>query len=263
FNLYIDRIRRDYRTNLSEQQYQNSNRNDLRVTIERGIPSMVDFTKTFNKRKVSIKGPTGGYQTVSASTDDIYYPSGSSDNMYAAYADITSFVQQNGLGNYTVADIALREGDGQSVGYYGGWAMVVVYENSKMNWRDVTIFDGFAYIKSLSNNYDTYYELPVSGFHAAQNGAVNVRLGMIAGEGDRSISGDFFKIRNSADTEWESLSHDYNSTNNFFNSSINTGGGLRIPNHENNTGLVIAMFDLDNTNNELIDNNDTATKFQF
>src|SRR5690606_9519102 len=100
FNLYIDRIRRDYRTNLSEQQYQNSNRNDLRVTIERGIPSMVDFTKTFNKRKVSIKGPTGGYQTVSASTDDIYYPSGSSDNMYAAYADITRFVQQNGLGNY-------------------------------------------------------------------------------------------------------------------------------------------------------------------
>ncbi|MBW6754611.1 hypothetical protein KXS42_23680, partial [Salmonella enterica subsp. enterica serovar Weltevreden] len=85
----------------------------------------------------SIKGPTAsGYSLVTANTNDIYYPTNSDGFMYSAYAEITDYVRTNGLGDYTVADIAVVEGDGGATGYYGGWSIVVVYENSKMKWRD-------------------------------------------------------------------------------------------------------------------------------
>ncbi|MEZ4856141.1 MAG: hypothetical protein R2812_06680 [Gelidibacter sp.] len=55
--------------------------------------------------------------------------------------------------------------------------MVVVYENSKMKWRDVTVFDGHAYVVSTNNNA---YTIDVNGFNATQK--FNVKLGMMAGE---------------------------------------------------------------------------------
>src|SRR5690606_14330232 len=151
--------------------------------------------------------------------------------------------------NCTVADIALLEGNGTSTGYYGGWARIVVYENSKMARRDVTIFDGHAYVEG---NTTTNFELPVSGFHAVQNGPVNVKLGMIAGEGDRNISGDYFQMWDQNANQFVSLSHGGNSTGNFFNSSVYTGGNSRNPNLLNNTGLDISMFNLNNVNKNFI-----------
>lgn len=60
--------------------------------------------------------------------------------MYSAFAEITEYVKANGIGKYTVADIALVEGNGGSTGYYGGWGIIVVYENSKMKWREMSLF---------------------------------------------------------------------------------------------------------------------------
>ena len=135
--------------------------------------------------------------------------------MYASYADVTDIVTANGLGKYWAADIAITSGNGGSTGYYGGWALVVVYENDLMKWRDVTIFDGYGYLAGNVNANDV---LNVSGFNAVQSGSVNVKMGMIAGEGDVGIAGDYFEIRNAADNAWVSLNHSGNSSNNFFNS---------------------------------------------
>lgn len=60
---------------------------------------------------------------------------------------------------------------------FGGWGMIVVYENSKMKWRDVTIFDGHAYVQG---NTTASYQLPVDGFRTAQNGSISMKLGLIA-----------------------------------------------------------------------------------
>lgn len=101
-----------------------------------------NVTKTFNKRKVKLKGPSSSsYTEITANTNDIYYPNSSDGLMYSAFAEITDYVKNNGLGSYTLADIALVEGNGGSTGYYGGWSIIVVYENSKMKWRDITVFD--------------------------------------------------------------------------------------------------------------------------
>src|SRR5690606_13350346 len=107
--------------------------------------------------------------------------------------------------------------------------------------------------------------LDVSGFRAAQAGPVNIKMGMMAGEGDRSISGDFFQIRNRISADYTRLSHGGNTETNFFRGSIETGGNPRNPDQVNNFGVDIAMFDLPNggTENKIIGNNQTSTRFRF
>jgi gliding motility-associated-like protein len=219
------------------------------------------LTKTLNKRKINFKGPgQAGYTEFTANPGNIYYPDGTYGNMYSAYIEVTDYVQNCGVGSYTAADIALVEGNGGATGYYGGWGMIVIYENSKMNWRDVTLFDGHAYVVG---NTSVNYELPVSGFQTVQSGDVNMKLGLMAGEGDVGIAGDYFKIRNWQNTSWVTLNHSGNSSNNFFNGSVNTGGNARTPNLQNNTGVDIAMFNIPNVGNTVLANNQTSTRFQY
>lgn len=224
-----------------------------------GSSSPMTFNN-FDKRKVKLKAENSSYVNITAEDSDIYYPSSKDGYMYAAYADVTDYVRQNGAKNYFVADIALNEGkDTTGTGYYGGWGMVVIYKNTSMSWRDITVFDGYGYMASNGGAVT----LPVSGFRASQYGDVKVKLGMMAGEGDVGIDGDYFRIQKKNTTEYENLSHRGNTKTNFFNSSIYTGENVRNPNRKNNTGIDIAMFDLNNTNNTIISNGQTSTKFQY
>ena len=218
-------------------------------------------TKTFNKRKIQLKGPgASSYTEFVANPGNIYYPEGANGNMYSAFVEVTDYLDTLGIGEYTVADMALVEGNGGGTGYYGGWGMIVIYENSKMNWRDVTVFDGYAYVQGSTT---VNYELPVSGFNTAQAGPINMKLGIMAGEGDVGISGDYFKVRNWQDNAWITMDHAGNSTNNIFNGSIFTGGNPRNPNLQNNTGLDISMFNVPNPGNTVITNSQTSTRFQY
>ncbi|TYB70054.1 hypothetical protein ES676_13640, partial [Bizionia saleffrena] len=210
------------------------------------------------RRTVKFKTPgQSSYTTLEANANDIQYPG--DNNMFAGYIEVTDPVKAGGLGEYFVADIATSQGNGGGTGYYGGWGMVVVYENSEMNWRDITVFDGYAYVRG-STVAD--YTFGISGFKAVQNGDVNFKLGMMAGEGDRNISGDYFQIKNTSNN-WVSLNHPENSSGNFFNSTIYTGGNTRNPNLLNNTGMDISMFNVDNTNNNIIANNQTSASFKY
>ena len=214
---------------------------------------------TNRKRSVKLRHPGGNYQTITANASDIQFPG--DNNMYAAYAEVTEIVKQGGVGDYWVADIALSTGNGGATGYYGGWSMVVIYENVQMKPRDVTIFDGYAYVQGFTT---TNFELPVSGFNTAQSGDINMKLGVTAGEGDRAIDGDYFEIKKNSDNTWLRLSHENNSSSNFFNSSIQLeNNSNRVPNLVNNTGLDISIFDIPNPNNSVIDNNQTSTTFRY
>lgn len=219
--------------------------------------------KLLEKNKVQFKKAGQSYETITANEADIYYPVNNSDvgnYMYAAYAEVTDYVKQHGTGQYFVADVALREGNGGGTGYYGGWGLIVIYENPKMKWRDITIFDGYAYVQGSTT---ISHELPVSGFRTAQNGDIRIKMGLIAGEGDRGISGDYFQIRDQANTNWVNLSHSGNSINNFFNGSIPGGNSGSNPYQANNYGLDIAMFEVPNPNNSIIGNDQTSTRFRY
>lgn len=221
-----------------------------------------------DKSKVKFKIPgSNNYAPINAQTNSIYYSKQEAGYMYAGFADVTALVRDNANnvnGEYSVADIAAGIGDADGTGYYGGWGLVVVYENTKMPWRDVTMFDGLAYVVG---NTTTSHEMQVSGFKAVQNTGTNqeikVKMGMMAGEGDRNISGDYFQIRNSANNGWKTLNHANNSSDNFFNSSITTDINTRNQGLNNNTGIDIAMFDLPNADRSIIDYGQTSTKFKY
>ncbi len=240
---------------LRKRRTENSINDNYRVSVTSG-------GKLLEKRKVQFKKAGQSYYTVTANAADIYYPVQNTETgnyMYAAYAEVTDYVKQHGVGEYFVADMALREGNGGGTGYYGGWGLIVIYENPKMKWRDITIFDGYAYVQGSTT---INHELPVSGFRTAQNGDIRIKMGLIAGEGDRGISGDYFEIRNRDDNQWVRLSHSGNSTTNFFNGSI-PGTAPRYPNDANNYGLDIAMFEVPNPGNTIIGNDQTSTKFRY
>ncbi len=215
---------------------------------------------TLDKRKILFKGPNNGNYDEFTATD-IYFPNNSENNIFTAYTEVTDYVKANGVGEYFAANIAATEGaDGGAIGKYAGWGLIVIYENSDMKNRDITVFDGHAFVQ---NNITADHSFTVSGFNSIASGPVDVKLGIMAGEGDVNYNGDYFKIQKLNTNDYLSLSHSGNSPDNFFNSSINTGGNYRNPNYENNSGMDISMFKLPNDNKDIIGNNQTSTTFKY
>lgn len=252
----------------------------------RGDNNLMTLSNGLVKNKIKIKLP-GKTTYEELETSDIHFGGSDVGGMYTGYIDITDKVRnlnENSWGTYSVADVATTVGNGGSIGYYGGWGIVIIYENPTMKWKDITVFDGFSQIAhdgakecirwnnsgrcAQEVNKTTFGELEVTGFKASQTGDVRIKMGMMAGEGDRSIQGDVFDIlkktpSNPSNSDWYRLSHSSNSENDFFNSSILTGGNQRVPNLLNNYGMDVVMFDLPNANNQIIANNQTRTKFRF
>ena len=254
---------RNTATNLSLEETTASSKASIIVS---GTIPIYTEPKLFDKRVVYLKGPNAtNYTKIIADEGDIYYPTGTpftiqQQGIFSGYQEITNYVKTNGIGNYFVADIALIQGNGANTGFSGGWGIIVVYENSKMKSRDITIFDGYAFVKNeiLISEFD----LPITGFNTIPSGNVGMKLGVMASEGDVSLTGDYFKIKKISDSSYLSLHHSSNLEDNFFNSSINTPG-IRNPSLENNTGMDISMFTVPNLNNTVIGNNQTAVNFKY
>jgi uncharacterized repeat protein (TIGR01451 family) len=260
-----------FRASTTDFQSYNTEFNGLEVKTTGVYIPLMTKTYSFDKRKVKLKGPNAtAYTEVSAVGNNILFPIADLGEMYVGYADVTEYVKSQGMGNYTVADLALDDGFGDAIGLYGHWGLVVIYQNSKMNWRDVTLFDGYSFVRSL-DQAEHSGEIEISGFGAVQQGPVDMKLGIMAGEGDLPIEGDFFEIQNQ-NKEWVRLNHPKNTPNNFFNSSIytpvsNALGVLmetpRMPNLLNNTGIDIVVWDISNPDNSIIANEQTSIKFRF
>ncbi|MCH7410220.1 hypothetical protein MM239_12500 [Belliella sp. DSM 111904] len=232
---------------------------------------ILPYTNTYDKRKVKLKGPNANsYTEITADGNAILFPKIDLADIYAGYSDITDYVRTHGLGEYTIADIALQEGYSDNTGFFGNWGIIVVYQNSKMNWRDITIFDGYSFVQSMDGN-EHMGEIEISGFGTVNSGPVEMKLGLMAGEGDQPTGGDFLEIIDQKG-EWVRLKHPMNTVDNFFNSTIYTPvknaanqpvPTPRFPNLKNNIGVDIVQWDIENPSNSIITNNQTSTKFRF
>lgn len=234
------------------------------------------ITKNYTKKTVSLKGPGATSYTPITANSDIRFPGSAQSGIFVGFQEVTEYVKIHGPGAYTVADIALKEGTNSNPGYSGGWVMVVIYENPLMKSRAVTLFDGYAYVdgqKQVNNTrVGEYGNIPISGFTTVDSGPVNMKLGVMAAEGDvGTASGrtDYLAVQKLNrpltpydNTNYLTLSHTDNTTTNFFNSSIFTTG-IRNPNVKNNTGVDFSMLTIPNSNKEVIGNSQTSTNFRF
>jgi large repetitive protein len=144
----------------------------------------------------------------------------------------------------TVADVQAGKGYNR----HAGWTLLVAWETATGAWRNLTLYDGFAYVQVQGNEQKVVGPLDFTGFETPADGAVDAHVATWTYEGDRSITGDYLALGRLGRTCGE-LTHMHDALNpakppdkddNFFNGTISTGGvdlGGRFPQFANQLGF--------------------------
>ena len=181
--------------------------------------------------KVDLKTPgASGFDHLTAAVDQSTEVTGA----YAAFVDVTGQVKRAGAGAYTVANVQSATGEDR----YAGWALVVAYEAAGEPPRNLTVFDG---LQSVTQGKPAV-TIPVGGFQTPPSGPVRTKLGFVAYEGDRGLTGD------SATLDGKLLSDKVNAANNFFNSAISVDGQNftdKTPDYVNQLGFDAKRIGID------------------
>ena len=182
-------------------------------------------------RTVDLKPPgAAGFERLTSAVDQSTEVTGA----YGAFVDVTGQVRRSGSGVYTVANVQAATGEDR----YAGWALAVAYEAFGDPPRNLTVFDG---LQSVTQSKPAL-TIPVSGFQAPLSGPVRTKLGFVAYEGDRGLSGD------SATLDGKPLSDAVNPANNLFNSTISVDGRNltdKTPDYVNQLGFDAKLIRID------------------
>ena len=180
------------------------------------------------RNTMQLRTPAGsGYNNITATQFDEFNTGGPIGVAYGAFRDVTALVQAGGAGDYFGANVVGALG---VVNRHGGWSLFVVFENNALPLRNMTVFDGFIHVNPANT-----VTIPVSGFLTPLSGPIVSRVGILAGDGDRSFNGDVLAI-NGVNV----LDPDAGNANNFFRSSNNdlgTNNTNRFPAYLNMLGV--------------------------
>jgi len=198
-----------------------------------------------NRRTVKIR-KAGAYQTITAPTTQIDERNfeGTDHYAYQAYIDVTAFVNSGGAGTYTVANIAVSTGNmNGGGGFYGGWAIVVVYENPALQYSSVRAYDGF--LQVYDDGSPTTQSITLTGLNVpgTLTNASDAYMSTMAWEGDANLAasgdneqGDYMKVNGIK------VSNAINPITNFWNGTISKNGVFietKNPNFKNQMGIDI------------------------
>lgn len=153
----------------------------------------------------------------------LYTQSGTQYIYFAAFADITQILRNNGNGNYTLSDLDLRDviapycsppGSGTN---FGGWAVTVVYKDLSLPNNQVNIFDG---LESVDRNNQV---LQITLDNLQVMDTEGAKIGFLAWEGDRAIAvNETLRINGHILSNYPLNPADnaFNGTNSFTNSDV-------------------------------------------
>lgn len=116
-------------------------------------------------------------------------------DFFAAFADVTTLVQNTGNGTYTLADLDLTNVLITNSAYcatgtnFGGWAIVCIYKNPDLPLQQLNVYDGLESVKPVFEN----------GVYIPDSLTINLndllvidnseaKIGFLAWEGDLSLS---------------------------------------------------------------------------
>ncbi|WP_327393525.1 MULTISPECIES: hypothetical protein [unclassified Streptomyces] len=190
-----------------------------------------------DNRRVLIAEPGGQYKEVLADTVTGHRTSARTD-AFQASSDVTPLVRDSGSGSYTVAQINISRGR-STAGAWGGWTLVVAYENQREPLRHLALWDGFENIAPGRRRSVT-----VKGprIPAGASG----RVGLVAYDGDRGAGGDALSVGTDRRATAR-MSDSANPRNDVANSTITTLGrsdGNREPAYRNTLGYDSDVFDI-------------------
>ncbi len=179
-----------------------------------------------NLRTVKIrKGTSGAYTVVTAPITQIDKSIVSNpDSAYQAYVDVTAFVNANGAGTYTVADVTAAVGTGATAGNYAAWSIVVVYENPLVSYNSVRVYDGFLQVFNGGAQTITLTGLNVPSTPLTSSDAY---MSTLTWEGDANLAvttgnplGDYLKVNGTT------ASAGVNRATNYWNGTISKNGSF-------------------------------------
>ncbi len=160
---------------------------------------------------------------------------------YQAFTDITSFIQTNGTGTYSVGNAPLSVGLIDNGGNYGAWCIVIVYENPSLNFNSIRLYDGFEQVFDNGNPLTTSVTLTGLNVPSGPLASSDAKMGAIVWEGDANLIGDFLKINGNT------FSNSINPANNPWNGTISDNAvhiTTKNPNFTNQMGIDIDQFEV-------------------
>lgn len=140
---------------------------------------------------------------------------------FGAFADITTLVQTTGNGTYTLSELDLTQVviDDLYCGNktnFGGWAIIVVYENAALPLNQLNVYDGMQYVPNSIS-------ITLPSLNVIDNN--NAKIGFLAWEGDANLAiSETLTINNSV------LSNTLNPATNAFNSTNSVTGSSDLYN---------------------------------
>ena len=171
---------------------------------------------------VQLVTPAG--RTVSVQATSVRMAAGGA--AYTAHADVTAAVRAlaDANGTYTVVDVQTGEGAAQ----FGGWALIVAYRAPELPRSAIAVFDdpstAVGALRKVDRSADVVYSLPGVAPPAQDT---DVQLGVVAYEGDRTITGETVSVGKVV----------AGGTDNFFSSTIAVGGAARDPSFSDQYGF--------------------------
>ncbi|WP_240649459.1 DUF3344 domain-containing protein [Streptomyces sp. Z26] len=182
----------------------------------------------------------GSYKEVRA--DSVAHRTTGAWDAYAASADVTKLVRRSGSGAYTVGQLNVAKGHSRA-GAWGGWTLVVAYENPREPLRRLALWDG----RTATAAVEGTRSLRVDGFRVPRGARGSV--GLVAYNGDRGATGDSVTVGRTGGRAPGVRLHDAaNPATDVLNSTISdhgrTDGAGREPAHPNTLGLDSDVMDL-------------------
>ena len=101
---------------------------------------------------------------------------------FAAFADVTSIITDQGNTNYTISNFDLS---GVITPYcptgtnFGGWAITIIYEDSSLPLNQLNVYDGLQSVPS-------FLSITLDNLNVLDN--ENAKIGFVAWEGDKGIA---------------------------------------------------------------------------
>ncbi|MFE2281449.1 DUF3344 domain-containing protein [Streptomyces sp. NPDC059454] len=187
--------------------------------------------------RVLIAEPGGEYKELLADTVVGHRVADGAD-AFQASADVTALVRDSAPGLYTVAQVNVAMGR-SAAGTWGGWTLVVAYENPAEPLRHLALWDGFAPLGGRSGVEMPLRDLP---FPAGAGG----RAGLVAYNGDRGTGGDSLVLTTDGSTP-TAFTDRANPFDDVLNSTITDPGAspARVPAYANTLGYDSDVFDLE------------------